>query len=195
MTLAIRPLGRDEIEARLLEIAGLRISVFRAYPYLYDGSEAYEAEYLRPYIESAHALVIGCFDGDRLVGAATGAPMEDHAAAFGAALAAVDLDPRSTWYCGESVLLPEYRGRGVYRAFFERREAAGRALDRAWSVFCAVVRPPDHPARPADYQPLDPIWRRYGYEKHPTAEARFAWQDLGEAAETEKPMSVWTKRL
>ncbi|MEM6945192.1 MAG: GNAT family N-acetyltransferase [Pseudomonadota bacterium] len=195
MTLTIRTLSHDEIEARLFDIAALRISVFRAYPYLYDGSEAYEAAYLRPYIDSAHALVVGCLDGERLVGAATGAPMEDHAEAFGAALAAVGLDPQATWYCGESVLLPEYRGRGVYRAFFERREAAGRALNREWSVFCAVARPADHPARPASYAPLDPIWQRYGYARHPSAEARFAWKDLGAPAETEKPMSVWTKKL
>lgn len=195
MTLEIRNLARAEVVDRLDDLAGLRITVFRAFPYLYDGDRAYEAAYLRTYTESPHALVVGCFDGDRLVGAATGAPMEEHASEFADALAAAGLDPSETWYCGESVLLPECRGRGVYRQFFERREAAGRVLGRRYSVFCAVIRPADHPMRPEGYRPLDAIWHRYGYEKIEDAEARFAWKDLGEEAETEKPMSLWLREL
>ncbi|MEM7498925.1 MAG: GNAT family N-acetyltransferase [Pseudomonadota bacterium] len=195
MTLEIRNLARAEVVDRLDDLAGLRITVFRAFPYLYDGDRAYEAAYLRTYTESPHALVVGCFDGDRLVGAATGAPMEEHASEFADALAAAGLDPSETWYCGESVLLPECRGRGVYRQFFERREAAGRVLGRRYSVFCAVIRPADHPMRPEGYRPLDAIWHRYGYEKIEGAEARFAWKDLGEEAETEKPMSLWLREL
>ncbi|MEL6577824.1 MAG: GNAT family N-acetyltransferase [Pseudomonadota bacterium] len=195
MSLEIRQLDRAEITDRLDDIAGLRITVFRAFPYLYEGDRAYEAEYLRAYTESPRSLVVGCFAGDRLVGAATGAPMEDHAEEFAGALAAAGIDPHETWYCGESVLLPECRGQGVYRQFFERREAAGRALGRRQSVFCAVIRPADHPMRPANYQPLDPIWQRYGYRRIEGAEARFPWRDLGDAEESEKPMSLWLKPL
>ncbi|MEO0428211.1 MAG: GNAT family N-acetyltransferase [Pseudomonadota bacterium] len=195
MTLEIRALSRAEVEARLDDLATLRITVFRAFPYLYDGDRSYEASYLCAYTESPDALVVGCFDGERLVGAATGAPMEDHAAEFAEALAAAGIDPAQTWYCGESVLLPACRGQGVYRRFFELREAAGRALRRRHSVFCAVIRRPDDPRRPADYAPLDPIWQRYGYRCIEHAEARFPWRDIGDAAETEKPMSLWMKAL
>ncbi|MGF1554290.1 MAG: GNAT family N-acetyltransferase [Paracoccaceae bacterium] len=194
-TARVRDLAPAEIAERLDDLASLRIRVFRDWPYLYDGDRAYEAEYLKPYTESEHALVVGAFDGDALVGASTAAPMEDHADEFGAALDAAGLDPREIYYCGESVLLPEYRGQGIGVAFFEHREAKGRALGRAYSVFCSVIRPADHPLKPADYVPLDGFWRKRGYAVVDGAEARYAWKDVGEDAETEKAMRVWLKRL
>ena len=191
----VRDLAAGEIAENLTRIAELRIAVFRAFPYLYEGDPAYEAEYLQPYIRSPGALVAGAFAGGQLVGAATAAPMEDHAEAFAEPLAAAGLDPHDVYYCGESVLLPAYRGQGVGHRFFDQREARGRALGRRWCCFCAVIRPADHPARPADYRPLDAFWRTRGYAPLEGAEARFAWTDLGDTVETEKPMTVWLRAL
>lgn len=195
MTLLVRPLAREEIAARLPDLAALRIRVFADWPYLYDGDTAYEERYLRSYAESAGAVVVGAFDGDRLVGAATGTPMEDHAAEFAAPLAAAGIAPAEAFYCAESVLLPDYRGRGIGHRFFDLREDQARALGRRWSVFCAVIRPPDHPARPAAYRPLDSFWRRRGYAPLPGAVARFRWRDHGDAEETEKPLQIWLRDL
>jgi GNAT superfamily N-acetyltransferase len=185
----------EEIRQRLDEIAALRIEVFRAFPYLYDGDLAYERGYLSTYLDSEGSIVVGAFDGERLIGCATGAPMEDHADAFAAPLAAAGIDPKNVWYCGESVLKPEYRGQGIGHAFFDHREAQGRALGRTWSVFCSVIRPADHPLRPVDYRPLDAFWTKRGYAKLEGAVARFPWRDIGAEEETEKPMSVWIRRL
>lgn len=120
--LDVRPLGRAEAEALMGDIARLRIEVFRAFPYLYDGDAAYERRYLETYLRSAGAVVIGAFDGDALVGAATASPLADHFDAFAGPFAAHGLDPADWFYFGKSVLLPRYRGRGVGVRFFEERE-------------------------------------------------------------------------
>ncbi|MGF1502394.1 MAG: GNAT family N-acetyltransferase [Paracoccaceae bacterium] len=195
MTLRIAPIPRDEIAGILAPLARLRIEVFRAWPYLYDGDEDYEAAYLQTYAESAEAVVVGAWDGARLVGAATGTPMEDHAEAFGAAVAQAGYALEDVFYCAESVLLPAYRGQGAGHAFFDHREAFARSLGRRVSGFCAVIRPDDHPARPADYRPLDGFWTKRGYAPAPGIEARFAWRDIGETAETEKRLQFWFRRL
>ena len=62
-------------------------------------------------------------------------------------------------------------------------------------VFCGVVRPQDHPMRPADYVPLDNFWRNRGYEKMDGVVCEFPWRDIGDAKETRKPMQFWTRRL
>ena len=176
------------------DLARLRIAVFRDWPYLYDGDVAYERDYLTAY-QSPGAVVVAAYDGARMVGAATGAPMEDHAADFAAAFAPRPEPLAQIYYCAESVLLPQYRGHGLGHAFFDGREAQARALGRRYSAFCSVMRPADHPLRPADYRPLDGFWRKRGYAPMPGVVAHFRWTDLGESAQSEKPLQFWGRRL
>lgn len=199
MTLSTRILRGAEVAAALDDLARLRIAVFRDWPYLYDGDLAYERRYMESYRDNPSAVLVGAWDGapedGRLVGAATGTPMEDHAASVGAAFGAADPPLDRMFYCAESVLLPGWRGQGAGHAFFDAREDHARALGRRWSAFCAVDRPQDHPARPADYRPLDGFWRKRGYAPLPGAKARFSWKDVGDAHDTEKTLQVWMRPL
>lgn len=187
--------GRDAIAPAIDDLARLRIRVFRDWPYLYDGSVEYEARYLTAFAGSEGAVLVAAYDGSAMVGASTGLPLAHEHDAFSAPIAAAGQDTASVFYCAESVLLPECRGRGVYRAFFERREAHARRLGFDTSVFCGVIRADTHPARPADHQPLDPVWRRFGYRPLDGAVARYSWTDVGDTGETAKPMQYWIKAL
>jgi len=195
MSLRVEPLTGAALTAALDDVARLRIAVFAQWPYLYDGDFAYERKYLEVYRNSPGAILVGAYDDATLVGAATGTPMEDHAEDFAAAFAGIGLDLADVFYCAESVLLPAYRGQGAGHRFFDLREAHARALGRHHVAFCAVIRPADHPARPAAYRPLDAFWRKRGYEKLDGVVAEFAWKDLGEACETRKPLQFWLKAL
>jgi len=195
MSVEVLTLRGEALGAALDDVARLRIEVFRAFPYLYDGDFDYERRYLAPYREAENAIIVGAFDGARLVGASTGTPMEDHAEEFGAAFAATGVPMDQVFYCAESVLLPEYRGRGIGHAFFDQREGHARGLGRRYSAFCAVVRPSDHPARPADYRPLDAFWRKRGYQELPGILAEYSWKDLDAAEETAKQLQFWMRKL
>lgn len=185
-----------DLRARIADLAGLRISVFRAFPYLYDGDLAYEARYLETYLKAPESALIAALDGETLVGAATALPLADETPDVIAPFPEHGFDPAEVFYFGESVLLPGYRGRGIGVAFFEEREAWARRLGRfRIAAFCAVERPDDHPRRPADYQPLDAFWRRRGFAPLPGMATQFSWQDLDESAESPKRMLYWIKRL
>jgi hypothetical protein len=110
VTVTVRPLTGAEVGAALEDLAALRIAVFAAYPYLYDGDAAYEAEYLAEYAAAADAVLVAAFDGARIVGAATAAPMVHQKAEFrepfAARLAALGLDVARLFYFGESQLPP-----------------------------------------------------------------------------------------
>jgi len=193
--IAVERLTGAALEAALADVARLRIAVFRAYPYIYDGDAEYEERYLQVYRDSDAAILVGAYDGDTLVGAATGTPMEDHAADFGAALAGCGVPLERIFYCAESVLLPEYRGRGIGHRFFDLREDHARALGRTHAAFCGVVRPEEHPARPAGYRPLDPFWRKRGYAPVEGAIAHFRWKEVGEAEESDHALQFWMRAL
>jgi GNAT superfamily N-acetyltransferase len=183
-------------ERHIPDLARLRIAVFREFPYLYDGTLEHEHEYLRTYAGVPDSVIVLAIDGEQVVGASTGLPMEAETAEVKRPFVAHGYDPARLFYFGESVLEPGYRGRGLGVRFFEEREAHARALARFdWTCFCAVERPADHPARPADYQPLDAFWRRRGYEKHPALRTTFSWREVGEQAPSPKPMAFWLKRI
>ena len=181
--------------AALGDVAALRIAVFRDFPYLYDGDLAYEERYLQTYRQSEDAILVAAYDGTRLVGAATGTPMEDHADDFAAAFAGHDIALSDIFYCAESVLLPNCRGQGVGHRFFDLREAQARALGRSHVAFCSVIRPNDHPLRPATYAPLDPFWRKRGYAPLEGAVARFRWKDIDQRDETAHALQFWMRAL
>lgn len=196
MPIEVRSLTGAAIRTVLDDLARLRIEVFRAWPYLYEGTYDYERAYFRSFAESEGAVVVVAQDGNRTIGAATGAPMGTHAAEASEPLREAGYDLSEVFYCGESVLLPAYRGRGLGHTFFEHREAHARALGGFTHVaFCAVVRPSDHPARPAGYQPLDAFWSKRGYRPVSGVLGSLSWQDIGAEAETAKPMQFWMKTL
>lgn len=195
MTLRTEVLTGDALETALDAVAGLRITVFRDWPYLYDGSLEYERTYLQVYLDSPETVLVGAFDGDTLVGAATGTPMADHSEDFAQAFADTDYDLADVFYCAESVLLSSHRGQGIGHRFFDLREAHARHLGFRYAAFCSVIRPADHPLRPLNYQPLDPFWRKRGYAPLPGAIARFRWRDVNEGAESEKPLQFWIREL
>lgn len=193
--LRVESLSGEALLGALPALAALRIEVFRAFPYLYDGDLEYERGYLASYAQAPGAVVVGAFDGARLVGAATAAPLSGEKTEWTDPLAAAGIDVPRTFYCGESVLLPAYRGRGVGHAFFDHREAAARAQGMTYCCFCAVIRPEDHPARPEGYRPLDGFWRARGYAPIDGVTAAFSWREVGRSEESEHRLQYWGRAL
>ncbi|MCX7286359.1 MAG: GNAT family N-acetyltransferase [Rhodobacterales bacterium] len=191
----IRRLSGTDLDAVLDDVARLRSTVFRDWPYLYDGSTVYEREYLAIYRDTPGALLVGAFHRGSLIGASTSTPMEEHAPDFASALKTLGIAPEKILYGAESVLLQPYRGIGLGHRFIDFREAHARALGRTHVAFCSVLRGLDHPARPANARTNDAFWRGRGYAPVPGVLAHFSWKDLGAAAETEKPLQFWMRSL
>ena len=191
----VRTLTGAALEAALGDVASLRITVFRDWPYLYDGDHDYERNYLQAYRDDPRAILVGAFDGAHLVGASTGGPLINHASDFADAFQDSGIDLETVFYCAESVLFSDYRGQGIGHDFFDQREAHARALGFQNVAFCAVKRPDDHPARPADYRPLDTFWRGRGYAPLDGVIAQFYWKDIGQPEQTAKPLQFWMRSL
>lgn len=184
------------IAPQLASLAQLRIEVFREFPYLYDGDAKYERNYLQTYVNSPRSICTLVYDGDALIGATTGLPMQDETAEFQKAFVDAEYDVAKIFYCGESVLRKMYRGRGIYKHLFRAREAHTRSLGGFdIATFCSVQRPIDHPLRPQDYMPLDEIWKRFGYTEHPELETQYTWKDIDESDASPKRMRFWLKDL
>ena len=205
MSLTLRTLTDSDIHDYLDALADLRIQVFQEWPYLYKGDRDYETRYLRAFAESEGALLVAAFadgpastgdhTGERLVGASTALPLQHEHAELREPFEREVLPPAQWYYLAESVLLPDYRGQGAGRRFFEAREAHAKTLGFEHTCFAAVQRDDHDPRRPEDYRELAPFWRRLGYVPRDDLVAHLAWQEIGEDEESAKPLKFWLKDL
>lgn len=177
-------------------VARLRVEVFRNFPYLYEGDAAYEKHYLSMYTRSADSLLVLVHADGQVVGASTGLPLGDAESAIQAPFTERGIPVVNAFYCGESVLLPAFRGLGLGHRFFDEREAHARSLgDIRWTAFASVDRADDDPRRPVDYRSNDSFWARRGYVRQPDMKVRLPWKQVGETHETEQALTMWLRPL
>lgn len=177
-------------------VARLRMQVFAAWPYLYEGEGAYERDYLAAYARSPRSVFVLAFDGDAVVGASTGIPLDDDAPAFAQPFVDAGIDTSAVFYFGESVLLPGYRGQGIGHAFFDHREAHARDDGRfATTAFCSVERDAADPRKPSDYRANDSFWRKRGYVRQDAMCCSLDWLETGKPAPTSHQLRFWLRTL
>jgi len=195
MSVSVRTLDPGEVQARIADLARLRIAVFREWPYLYDGDAGYESGYLASFAAAPNAVLVAAFDGDAIIGMATASPLSAQGAAVLEPVAAHGFDVSTTFYFGESVLLPQWRGQGIGHAFFDQREAGARRTGARTATFCSVIRPDDHPMRPAGARSHAAFWTARGYREVPGLVCTMHWADLGDAGETPHVLQFWSRAL
>lgn len=186
----------SQLEEYIPQLADLRIEIFREYPYLYEGTIEYESRYLKTYNSCEGALAVIAKSKGKVIGASTGLPLADETAEFKKPFLDLGIDPKTVFYCGESVLKNEFRGQGIYKKFFSEREEYARTIEGIEKIcFCGVVRPQNHPLRPEGYCALDSIWQYFGYRPLDGAVAYFSWKDIDQKEETKHPMQFWIKEF
>lgn len=194
-SIAIDVVRGAAIAPHIGELAALRIQVFRDWPYLYDGDLGYEATYLAEYASSDDAIVVLARAGNHVIGAATAMPLLSHSQEVIGPIRDAGYRAEDVYYFGESVLDVGWRGRGIGHAFFDHREAIGAALNLPIFAFCAVVRPVDHPRRPASPRDLNEFWRKRGFHPRPDVCGSMRWKDLDDlpGQDSAKRMQFWLK--
>lgn len=184
----------EEINTLIPDLSELRISVFREYPYLYEGNLAYEATYLKRYASASSGFVFAIFDDEQLVGATTALPLTSETDEI--RFAFPEKDWNSILYFGESILLPSYRGKGLGKRFFEEREAYAITFpELKRCVFCSVDRPENHPLKPEGYLSHHHFWKKQGYSPLSDTTCTLEWLDLNEKQASEKTLVFWYKDL
>lgn len=196
MNVEVRSLtDTEERWAAISALSDLRIRVFRSWPYLYDGTTEYEAEYLAEFVREHGSVLVVAQDADAIIGAATASPLSGQKPEIQDPFHGKGLDVGQIFYFGESVLLPQYRGHGIGHQFFDAREDAARAAGASQTAFCAVIRPDNHPMRPAAFRDLHPFWYARGYAPIAGLTGTLEWRDLGNDFESAHPMQFWMHDL
>lgn len=193
--ISLESLSGAALLPHLDDVATLRIAVFRDWPYLYEGDVGYEREYLAAYAQSADSVVVLARAGGQVIGASTGIPLAQDSAGFQAPFLARGIDVARVFYCGESVLLPAWRGRGIGHAFFDAREAHARKLGGFdWTGFAAVDRDDADPRRPTGHRGNEAFWAKRGYVRQPGMTMHLHWNEVG-IGDVLHPLTFWLRPL
>ena len=195
MAILVQSFSGMEAQAYLNDLAYWRITVFREFPYLYEGSLEYEKTYLQTFFQAPDAVLVLAFADGVVVGASTALPLQHETGNIKHAFTNSSFDIQGMFYYSESVLSKSFRGMGIGKQFFEHREAKAREWGAKWCCFCAVERPPHHPLRPDDYKALDGFWQQQGFVKQPGLTCLMDWQDVDQPRETTKSLVFWVKDL
>lgn len=196
MNVALETLTGEHLLSIVPDLARLRITVFREWPYLYDGNIAYEEKYLHAYMQSPGTAVVVARDGHEVVGASTCLPLKDEMACIRVPFEARWLDTSDFFYFGESVLLPPWRGQGIGVRFFEEREKHARITGNArFAVFCAVHRWKTDPRRPANAQNLAEFWNHRGFTLLPYVSCHLDWKEPGLEGHRDHQLDFYIKSL
>lgn len=181
----------------LEQLARLRISVFRDWPYLYEGSLENERDYLKAFAKSKSSTMVlaqaQTSAGQAIVGVSTAMALTEESKAIRDPFTAAGYDVSQWLYLAESVLQHEYRGRGLGHAFFDEREAAGKRAGFGKFTFCAVERSESDPRKPQGARSLEPFWRQRGYAPLGFA-CSLKWQEVGSAAPTYQKLQFWARQ-
>ncbi len=195
MAIHIQSFHGEQAKIYVSEVAQLRIDLFRNFPYLYDGSTAYEEKYLHTLIEAPENIIVMAFEDNAVVGAACALPMRYETLNIQQPLIDKGYDIDQIYYFGESIIRPSHRNRGFGKEFFRIREEWAQGL--GWYdfiTFCNIERSTDHPAKNLDYKAPDEYWKSLGFQ--PTDMfCQIAWKELSEANESPKPLRFWMKEI
>ena len=196
MTVRILTSVGEAVRPHLEALAQLRITVFRDYPYLYDGDMAYEQRYLDAYARSRRSVFVLALDGDAVVGCSTGIPLVDEIPAIQQPFVERRMVLGEVFYFGESVLLPAYRGQGLGHRFFDAREQHARRLHGyRWTAFCAVERAANDARQPAGYRSNDAFWTGRGYQRQDDMFCSLDWTETGALQSTPHRLRFWLRPL
>ena len=195
MSITMKIMTGSAAEERLDALATLRLDIFREYPYLYDGLREDELKYLRLYVETSDAFLIMVTDAEQVAGAATGTPLCSENQSLLKPFIGTYHPVNETFYVGELLFYPAYRGRGLGLQLLAIVEEHVRTMGKYRYLTCATVaRPVSHSLRPEDYVPIDRFLSHTGFVKLSGITTSFSWKEI-DGISREHPMQFWIKEL
>ena len=175
------------------DIARLRITIFREFPYLYEGSLAYEKEYLAKFSRSKESVTILAKDQEEVIGVFTGLPLHLEEETITRSIPQEKL--LDSFYFSELLLLKAYRKQGIGKNLLQQMETIikQKAVYQR-IVFASILREENHSLKPLDYYSMDNAWKKYGYSKT-TDTCQILWKEINQEEESPKTLAIWEKAI
>ncbi|MDD2411768.1 MAG: GNAT family N-acetyltransferase [Bacteroidales bacterium] len=192
----IKVVSAQEIESYIDIIANLRITIFKEYPYLYDGDYTYEQKYLKKFLETPDSLICVAYDENQIVGAITALPLKYEDELIKKPFLNQGISMDTVYYYSEALILQEYRKKGIGIKMFKMAEEKIISMEKyTFFTFAAIERNENHPQKPKDYQSPYPFFGKIGFIQRRDLVCQMSWKEINQTQESNKSLYFWTKEI
>jgi GNAT superfamily N-acetyltransferase len=194
----IRSFTGSGLKPYLHSMAKLRMDVLKEFPYLKEPDLFQELTYLKKIVTCKEAIGVLIFDNTTLVGLSLGYPLVIDELEVKRPFLEKQLDLTTYFVFSDSLLLKQYRGRGIGHHFFDTRENHVHHY-KLYTHICFYV-----PARgdekredlsSRDTISLNDFWRKRGFTRISDMHCKLSWKEVGQTHPKEHLMSYWMKDL
>ena len=192
-TLSMRTYRGKSITPFLKDITDLCVTIYKEYPYLYEGTQEEYFPFIEHYAHSEHGIACLLFDNERLVGVAIGMPLNEMRDKYQAPFtnARPQENFREIFYLGEFLLVKDYRGRGLGKKIYLEFERSVTNMKKI--CFCKIDETDRKILETENYRPLDGFWEKFGFHKCEDVSVTVNWQNVGELEESPHQLVYWLK--
>ena len=186
----------NEIAPYNKDLIKLFNTFFSQYPYLYEGSDADYTQHLESFAKSKNSIVAITFDGNKIVGAATGIPLTEAWTKYQEPLQEKGYDLSTVYYLGELALLPEYMGKGFGKQLVKEIEKFAKTQNYSILAATQIDDSKIQTRKPMGYTSHeDRILSSLGFQKHPEINFVSLWTNVKETTKSPHTMFYWIKSL
>lgn len=169
-----------EIAPHIKEVIKLCDSIYREYPYLYNGDDAEYTAYIESYSQSNDAITCLAFDGKNAVGLAIGIPMSKTRDLYKQTLMEHGIDLDKMFYLGEFGVKSEYRNNGIEEKMYLEienfaKQAGSFNMIGLWEIQGAKT--------PSEIS-KDEFWKKMGFMRRPDLHFDILWTNIGDSKES-----------
>ncbi len=194
----IKAFRGESITPYIKDITDLSITIYKEYPYLYEGTEEEYLPFIEHYTHSNYGIACLLFDDAKPIGVAIGMPMnemrEKYKQPFISARPQDNCD--EIFYLGEFLLLKAYRGQGFGKQMYLELEHLIKENESLKKIcFCKIDESDQNPLMPKNYRPLDGFWKKLGFGKCDDITVTVYWRNVFEENDSPHKMVYLLKSL
>lgn len=184
----------SETKLYLPKLIELRVSFFRNYPYFYEGNLENEEKYVRLYANSEDSLLTVAKQGHEVIGIIAGLPLVDSQTENKKLFDSKEIPAASTFFLGEIVMAEKHHNNHLGQKLYHQLEESLKKLKKYDTVLVCEVERNDSKQK-TDARSAATEWNDKGFIKRPELNVHYAWQEIGDAEQTNHLMVFWKKAL
>lgn len=193
--LQVKTFTDTQIAPHTQELLQLSNQIFKDHPYYYDGNSENYNRHLQSYANTKDAIVVITYDGNKIIGMATGMPFSQAWEKAQETFKKSGQNINDTFYLGELLVLPEYRGRGYGQQM--TKEIEKFAKDKGYKSIAAqeIDEKSLTKQAPQGYYSMTNVYKKLGWQERPELSRTAHWVNVNETQKSPHSMTFWTKSL